>query len=306
MNLPWRYEIEDLWTSGELATFSNQFAIPVLVTRQGHAYRARVRMKDSSGRWSHWSAPVEFIAGAAVAVRLAEDLIVSEIMYDPPEFAGVEGLAFEFLELKNVGTATLDLSGLSFTAGINFTFPAGTLLPPGAFFLLARDAAGMALKYPGVVVNGIYTGRLDNAGETLTLTDANGATVFSFSYGSAAPWPDTPHGQGYSLVPVSQTVAFDMSNPMNWRASFSPGGIPGTGELVNPVPAILELNLHHAVVIHGQLGLHYRVDYQDAGESPDVWHVLADIPSLATTPYVVYDPSTAGAIDRTYRVLLMP
>jgi hypothetical protein len=306
LGTPWRYEIEDLWTSGQLATLSDQVAIPVLVTRQGHTYRARVRMKDSSGRWSHWSASVEFMAGATTVTRLAEDLIVSELMYDPPDFGGVESSAFEFLELKNVGTSTLDLSGLNFTAGIDFTFPGGTLLPPGAFFLLARDTAGMALKYPGVVVNGIYTGRLDNAGETLTLTDANGVTVFSFAYGNAAPWPDTPHGQGYSLVPVSQTVAIDMSNPMNWRASFSPGGTPGTMELVNPVSAILELNLHHAVVVHGQPGLHYRVDYQDAGESPDVWHVLTEIPSLATASYVVYDPSIAGPRDRVYRVMVMP
>ena len=31
------------------------------------------------------------------------------------------------------------------------------------------------------------------------------------------------------------------------------------------------------------------VDYQGAGEAPDRWHVRADMPSLATSPSVVYD-----------------
>ena len=75
----------------------------------------------------------------------------------------------EFLELKNTGTNTLDLSGLQFTDGLTFTFTNGTRLGPGAFVVLVRNAAAFAVKYPGVTVQGLYTGKLDNNGETLTL-----------------------------------------------------------------------------------------------------------------------------------------
>ena len=40
--------------------------------------------------------------------------------------------------------ATLDLSSVSFAAGINFTFPGGTLLAPGARVLVVKDTAAFA------------------------------------------------------------------------------------------------------------------------------------------------------------------
>src|SRR5206468_2254024 len=108
-------------------------------------------------------------------------LAVTEIMYHPPA-AAFPGDEYEFLELKNTGTNTLDLSGLQFTDGLTFAFTNGTRLAPGAFFVLARNTNAFALKYPGVTVNGIYSGRLDNGGERLTLTHLLGTNAFSFSY----------------------------------------------------------------------------------------------------------------------------
>ena len=56
------YEITTIWES-ETPTFVADLALPSSVAVPGHAYRVRVRMKDTTGRWSHWSAPVEFVAG---------------------------------------------------------------------------------------------------------------------------------------------------------------------------------------------------------------------------------------------------
>ncbi len=61
---PGKYEITPVWTSAELTSFQEQLAIPRGVAQPGHMYRVRARMKDSTGRWSHWSAPVQFVAGA--------------------------------------------------------------------------------------------------------------------------------------------------------------------------------------------------------------------------------------------------
>ena len=67
-------------------------------------------------------------------------------MYHPSEFAGRDGHEFEFLELANMGTNTLNLSGLSFTDGIAFTFTNGTFLSPGDYLVLARNLSAFSLK----------------------------------------------------------------------------------------------------------------------------------------------------------------
>ncbi len=59
---PRRYEIEELWRSEELAAATNQFRLALIMCESQHTYRARARYKDNTGRWSHWSEPVPFVA----------------------------------------------------------------------------------------------------------------------------------------------------------------------------------------------------------------------------------------------------
>ena len=68
--------------SGPLPPGVAPFTFPGDACEAGHAYRVRVRHMDASGRWSHWSAPVEFIAGAST-----DDLpiVVSELLYKPSD-----------------------------------------------------------------------------------------------------------------------------------------------------------------------------------------------------------------------------
>ena len=54
---PWRYEVEGVWTPAESVTFSATVNPPATGLVAGRTYRARVKHKDSLGRWSHWSAP---------------------------------------------------------------------------------------------------------------------------------------------------------------------------------------------------------------------------------------------------------
>ncbi len=56
---PRAYEAEAVWKSGEKREFQSRITIPVDVARKGKTHRARVRVRDKSGRWSHWSKPVE-------------------------------------------------------------------------------------------------------------------------------------------------------------------------------------------------------------------------------------------------------
>lgn len=59
---PHKYEINAAWESEEL-TKAGEIMIPATAVRPGVTYRVRVRMKDTTGRWSHWSPPIEFVAG---------------------------------------------------------------------------------------------------------------------------------------------------------------------------------------------------------------------------------------------------
>lgn len=57
---PGKYEITPVWESPEITDFKSDISIPADAVKPGHTYRARVRFKDTNGRWSHWSAPVQF------------------------------------------------------------------------------------------------------------------------------------------------------------------------------------------------------------------------------------------------------
>ena len=162
-------------------------------------------------------------------------LVVSELMYHPPG----DGLA-EFIELLNISkSVTLDLDGVHFTKGVDFTFTGSaiTSLPPGGRVLVVRDLGAFSAMYganrpvAGVFAN---TTALSNSGETIKLEDANNETIFEFAYADQPPWP-AADGSGYSLVLLAPETHPDPALAANWRASLQPGGSPG-GPDVAPFP----------------------------------------------------------------------
>lgn len=159
--------------------------------------------------------------------RLPEsnNLVVSEICYNP---LMADDLS-EYIELRNISsTYDIDLSGLAFTQGIAFTFPGETTLAPGGRVLLVKNLAAFQSEFgTGVPVAGVFSGSLDNAGETLTLRRADSTLVRSFAYSDDPPWPVIADTAGHSLVLVSPFSNPDHGDPLSWRASTLPGGTPG-------------------------------------------------------------------------------
>ncbi len=243
-------EVAPAWESGSLTVYQNQVTLPANALRAGHTYRVRVRMRDNTGRWSHWSAPVEFTAAAADAALWQQNLVVSEINYHPLPPATPAELAatadkndFEFIELRNISASeTLDLADLAFTAGITFDFAgaAVTELAPGACVLVVKNPAAFEARYgTGLPVAGSYPNSLDNAGEQLVLALA-GTAVRDFTYDDDAPWPASPDGGGPTLVLCDPFANPDHGVAANWRASHAGGGTPGTAE-----PTLEEWRLAH-------------------------------------------------------------
>ncbi|MEZ5299575.1 MAG: lamin tail domain-containing protein [Verrucomicrobiales bacterium] len=135
----------------------------------------------------------------------------------------------EFIELRNTSdSVTLDLGGAYFSAGVEFTFPGGTMLAPGERILVVRSVAafeaahGAGLRIAGEFANG---SSLNNAGESVKLDDAGGSTIAEIDYDDRYPWP-LPADEGYSLVYISG----DPGAAANWRSSAARGGNPGSSD----------------------------------------------------------------------------
>jgi hypothetical protein len=215
-----------LW-GGAISPAARTYSAP-LTLDSAMFLRARARIG------SEWSPLVE--AGYYVLQDFSA-LAITEIMYHPRPFSLTNSDDVEFVELKNTGNNPIELTGLEFSEGLQFSFTNGTYLPPGDFFVLVRDPANFALRYPGIRIDGVFTGKLDNAGERITLAHVLGTNVLSFSYGTIAPWPVTPDGYGFSLV--LRESGTDPSSPYAWRASSVSGGSPGADDPVPQVAPIL-------------------------------------------------------------------
>lgn len=107
-----------------------------------------------------------------------------------------DGDRYEFIELKNTGSSTLNLSGVTFLRGVDCTFPDGSTLAPGGYAIVARNPWDFAERYPGVELVGSFpASSLENGGErvelalgtgirhdvssTTTTADGRGAITFS-------------------------------------------------------------------------------------------------------------------------------
>jgi len=240
--------------SGALPAFASEYKFPATACTPGKRYRARVRMKDATGRWSYWSPAAEFTAGNFDPSSYASQLVVSELMYHAASPSAAERAAgaalipsqswnddsFDYFELRNIGSASLDITGLQFTSGVDFTFPAGTVIAPGANLLVVQNVDAFVARYgTGKPIAGAWPAgdRLSNSSETLTLQFGQVTPpVFSFTYSDdpSLNWPAAADGQGYSLVRIHpEDITRNASLGVNWRSSQFLTGNPGTDDRVS-------------------------------------------------------------------------
>lgn len=178
----------------------------------------------------------------AVEPAAARHLVVSEIMYHPSDPTAAEravGFAdsdqFEWIELQNISPSVVDLSGVRFTAGLQYDFSSGLTLQPGARLAIARDRAAFLSRYPSAAARlapGAFlnASALSNGGESLLLTAADGSPIKAFAYSDKSPWPLPADGAGASLVLLAPSSNPDHNLPANWRSSALPGGNPGSAD----------------------------------------------------------------------------
>ena len=155
---------------------------------------------------------------------LQAQVVISEIMYNPPE-SGTDSL--EYLELVNIGNNTVDLTDWSFSQGINYTFVSGTSIPAGGYLVIAKSASAFQSVF-GVAPSLVWgtNDALTNGGEDLELRDSGGNVVDYVDYKNALPWPPDANGLGGSLVLCDFTA--DNALPANWQSATT-----GTGVIIN-------------------------------------------------------------------------
>ena len=199
----------------------------------------KARVLDS-GNWSALN-EASYVVDAVAASSL--NLVVTELDYrplPPTELEIENGLLerseFEFLELMNVGSTSIDLTNVHFDDGVTFAFndaTNGILLGAGERVILVNNLAGFTSRHPSVpasLIAGEFSGSLSNDGETVTLRDENNAVIQSFTYNDQSPWPTEPDGDGFTLVLKNPQSLPDHNVESNWRASAYMSGSAGSSD----------------------------------------------------------------------------
>jgi hypothetical protein len=183
-----------------------------------------------SSKWSGDLASTYYVA--------VPQLAVTEIMFhpeNPPAGNTNDPDNYEYIELKNIGTNTLNLIGYKFTNGIDFTFTGSsgvTSLAPGDYVLVVKSIQAFTNRYGAALlprIAGEFGGNLDNTGERITLVGAALEVILDFEYSDV--WQKLADGTGFSLVLADENSAFSCyTNSASWRRSSLELGSPGASD----------------------------------------------------------------------------
>lgn len=173
------------------------------------------------------------------SVPLPQDwVVINEIMYHAAASRG------DYVEIYNRHPSyRFDLSGFRI-GGLDHTLPAGTIIAPGGYLVLAEDPAAFAAAYGATIpVLGPYAGNLQNNGETLRLikpgaSPAEEVVVDWVRYESTPPWPANAAGLGSALQLID--AAQDNYRAGNWGATATNDVNRATPGRANAARATLE------------------------------------------------------------------
>jgi hypothetical protein len=233
----------DLLISAELVAsvlpYALEYSEPVTLT---HSVNVKARI-FSDNTWGALNEAV-FAIGP-----VADNLRITEIMYHPQAPADADDPNEEFIELKNIGAETINLNLVSFTNGIDFTFP-NVELAAGQYIVVVQDHDAFEARYgTNINIAGRYSGRLDNAGEKIRLQDAVGRTIHEFSFEDG--WHSLTDDEGFSLTIMDPTnpAPNSWNDKNSWRPSAYTGGSPGqddSGILPDPGAVVINEVLAHS------------------------------------------------------------
>jgi hypothetical protein len=253
--------------------------------------------------------------GAANASPQIGPVTINEIMYHPFDITNVVGGVTnisddsrdEFVELYNLSTNTVDLSGWMLTGEVSFSFTNGTPLGAGNYLLLVSFDPAVTTNltafrsYYGlsssVAIYGPYSDKLPNSTALLELAYplligdyTNYVNVDKVEYRDDSTWPGKADGKGSSLSRASSSVIGN--NAANWSSKTPTPGAVNLGVVTNAVIAT------PSPLPGGVVGTAYTNTFAATGGStPYSWSITSgSVPglSLATNGILSGTPTAAG------------
>ncbi len=170
--------------------------------------------------------------------------VINELLYRPGT-SFPENTQLEFIELHNPGDLAADLTGWKLVDGVAYSFPAGTVMPPGGYLVVAANPSALAAASGHAAALGPWEagGTLSNSGETVTLARPDGAggmiPADEVRYADEGDWAVSTRNTlgGWSWISPASSAGSSIerrnpelpsANGQNWGSSAAAGGTPGS------------------------------------------------------------------------------
>lgn len=143
---------------------------------------------------------------------------ITEILYNNP---GTDSL--EFVEIKNLDASPINIGGWRFTSGVDGIFPSNLTIQPGEYIVFAKYQQFVNDFFNINCYAWDLTNSLNNAGETIAISNAQGTLIDSVAYGITTPWDSLANGYGRSLTLCDENADNDL--PTSWTTSLDYAGL---------------------------------------------------------------------------------
>jgi hypothetical protein len=213
-----------------------QWTIPLDI-QTGDTYRIRIQGMNQGAPMDESNDPFSIVAEIPVP-----QVVINEIMYNPPEF-GADSL--EYIEFYNNGPDMINMKDWTISNAVSFTFPEVTI-ESGEYLVVAGNASAFYNTF-GMEVLQWSSGALGNSGNTIELTMPPGVLIDLVAYNNNVPWPVAAAGHGPSIGLLDPSL--DNSLPENWAAEtnflavnaegIAIYGTPGAANFPDPAQGIL-------------------------------------------------------------------
>ncbi len=175
----------------------------------------------------------EYLKGTNPASGDHASVIINEIHYNPASDNSLE----EFIELHNRSDSPADLSFWAISDEVLFSFPAGTVIPPHGYLVVAADPKTLEGIHEIKGIYGPYARTLSNSFAVVRLVDDQQALVCEVAYSHSPPWPTAADGDGPSLE--LRRPDLDPAAADNWRGSLGLSGTPGAANSLLEGPVVI-------------------------------------------------------------------
>lgn len=226
------------------------------------------------------------------------DLVITEIMYNPPE-ADTDTL--EYVEIYNNSSSEINLFGYNFSSGIEYIFPNITI-GSGDYMVIAKDSVILFNTF-GVSSHQWTSGSLSNGGELLLLSSPLNITVDSVPFADVSPWPTEADGNGPSITICNPETENSIGD--NWHASVHFLANNGNNDPIYGSPGMAPAPVANFGADNSFIGVGDQVQFSDlstCNATSYSWEFEGGTPATSSDPDPLVTYAMAGAYDVTLTV----